>query len=97
MRGGRASIVALAMAALALAVVGLRAEQTRRAAKVLSLESRWVQLRRDQWSMQARAARLRTPDRLHTRLGSADPLLRSPGSTAGSDPSMRLAFRSGME
>lgn len=56
-----------AFAAIALSVVHLRAEQTRCAARVLRIESDWVRLRGDLWSLQTRIARMRAPDRIHDR------------------------------
>ena len=54
-------------ASLALAVVHLRAEQTRCAASILRMESEWVRLRSELWGVQARMARARAPDRIHDR------------------------------
>ena len=54
-------------ASIALAVVHLRAEQTRCAASVLRLESDWVRLRSELWAVQARVARARAPDRIQDR------------------------------
>ena len=53
---------------VALAVVYLRVEQTRCAAKTLALESQWIALRRELWQVQTGAARLRAPGRLHDRM-----------------------------
>lgn len=63
----RASALLATFAALALGVVHLRAEQTRSAARVLKIESDWVRLRGDLWSLQIRNARMRAPDRIHDR------------------------------
>lgn len=52
---------------LALAVVHLRAEQTRCAASILRMESEWVRLRSELWGVQTRMARARAPDRIHDR------------------------------
>ncbi len=68
MNAGRACFLIGALAAIALAAVHLRAEQTRCAADLLKLESRWVALRRDWWELQVRAARLRAPERIHDRV-----------------------------
>jgi hypothetical protein len=54
-------------ASLALAVVHLRAQQTRCAASILRLESQWVQLRSELWGVQTRMARARAPDRIRDR------------------------------
>ena len=56
-----------AFAVIALAVMHLRAEQTRCASRVLKIESDWVRLRGDLWSLQTRMARMRAPDRIHDR------------------------------
>ena len=54
-------------ASLALAMVHLRAEQTRSAAAKLRLESEWVRLRSELWGVQTRMARARAPDRIRDR------------------------------
>lgn len=63
----RGSTLLAVFASLALAVVYLRAEQTRAAASILGLESEWVRLRSDLWSVETRMARARAPDRIHNR------------------------------
>jgi len=63
----RACVLLAVFAAVALSVVHLRAEQTRSAARVLKIESDWVRLRGDLWSLQIRNARMRAPDRIHDR------------------------------
>jgi hypothetical protein len=80
------------MAGLALVCVGLRAEQTRRAAEILQLESQWVQLRHDRWEMQTRAARLRTPNRLHARVRSIDSDLQMPLPIHQQQEATRLSY-----
>lgn len=55
---------------MGLAVVHLRLEQTRSAAALYATEAHWVRLRRDWWALQTRAARLRTPQRVHERVES---------------------------
>lgn len=55
-------------ASLALAVVHLRAEQTRSASAILRMESEWVRLRSELWGVQTRIARARAPDRIHDRV-----------------------------
>ena len=57
----------LVFAGVAIALIHLRAEQTRCAAKILTIESEWVRLRRELWTVQTRIARLRAPTRLHDR------------------------------
>jgi len=51
-------------AALALAVVYLRAEQTRSSARALKLESRWAETRRELWDLQTQVSRLCAPRRV---------------------------------
>ena len=68
MTAGRACTGVIALAAVALAVVCLRAEQTRVASQALSLERRFVALRGELWQLQTGVARLRTPARLQERV-----------------------------
>lgn len=63
----RGCVVLAGFAGLALLVVCLRAEQTRTAAQVMVLESEWMDARRSFWSLQARAARLKSPRQVHDR------------------------------
>ena len=56
-------------ALLALAVVYLRTEQARCAARALALESTWIEMRRELWSLQTTSSRLRAPGRIHDRVG----------------------------
>ncbi|MBI4717216.1 MAG: hypothetical protein HY763_05385 [Planctomycetes bacterium] len=65
----RVCVLFAALALLALAVVYLRTEQTRSAARTLKLESRWVELRRELWQAQTGVARLQAPEQVHDRLG----------------------------
>ena len=65
------------MVGLGLGVVFLRSEQRRCARRVYGLESKWMQLRRDLWTVELQVARLRTPqeirdklDRFHIELGN---------------------------
>lgn len=67
MQGTRLVALMLLLGGLALATVALRAEQARVAATTLRLESRWVELRRERWSVHAHLARLRTPAQLRER------------------------------
>lgn len=64
----RACALVMALGLLALAVVVLRAEQTRMAAESLSLERRCVAMRRQLWQLRTSVARLRTPQRLQDSL-----------------------------
>ncbi|UCF33103.1 MAG: hypothetical protein JSV78_12295 [Phycisphaerales bacterium] len=61
----RACPLVVAFSLVALGVVYLRTEQSRSAAEALKLEAEWIELRRERWTLQARAARLRTPERIH--------------------------------
>lgn len=63
----RGAILLAVFASLALAVVHLRAEQTRCASSILRMESEWVRLRSELWGVQTRMARARAPDRIHDR------------------------------
>jgi hypothetical protein len=63
----RGTALLAVFASLALAVVHLRAEQTRSASSVLRMESEWVRLRSELWGVQTRMARARAPDRIHDR------------------------------
>ena len=80
MTGGRACALLLALAGIAFTVVWLRGEQTRAAARTLSLESRWIQLRRELWAAQTAVARLRTPHAIRDRLDWFEPSLTPPES-----------------
>ena len=54
-------------AGIAIVVVHLRAERSRCAARIVGIEAQWTALRSDLWSLQARTARLRTPQRIDDR------------------------------
>lgn len=92
MRGKRTCVLGSVLVGLALVCVGLRAEQTRRTAEILELESKWVQLRQERWAMQARAARMRAPNRLHARLRSMDSALQLPSPVRQPENSMRFSY-----
>jgi hypothetical protein len=66
-------------AAIAIGVVQLRAEQARCAARLLGMEAQKVSLRRELWSLQARTARLRAPQRVHDRVAFFETGLVPPG------------------
>lgn len=68
-----------AFAFLALSVVHLRAEQTRCASRILQLEGRQVELRRELWGLQTRTARLRAPERVRDRVAAFQTGLVPPG------------------
>ncbi len=87
----------IALAGTALLLVHLRAEQTRCAARILSLESKWVDLRREWWSLQTRAARLRTPQRLRERVTLLDAPLVGPEKNAVPQARARLASHGQVE
>jgi hypothetical protein len=63
----RRCLVLAGFGCLALLVVCLRAEQARSAARIVNLESQWVNARRSLWSLESRAARLRAPRQVHDR------------------------------
>lgn len=56
------------MLTLALAVVHLRAEQARCAARILKSEGERIALRGELWELQASVARLKSPVEIHDRL-----------------------------
>ena len=66
----RACGLITAFASVALAMVVLRAEQTRCAAAALRHEARWSSARREMWHVQSIAARLRAPEQIRARLAS---------------------------
>lgn len=63
----RHCVLVASLAAIALGVVHLRAEQSRCAVQVMGLEGKWLALRGELGDLQARKARLRTPERLRRR------------------------------
>jgi len=71
-----------AFAVMALAVVHLRAEQTRCAARMVAMDADWVRMRRDLWGLQTRIARLRSPERIHDRVAAFQTGLTPPGIEA---------------
>lgn len=81
-----------ALVGVALTLVHLRVEQTRYAAKILALESRWIDLRRELWQAQTFTARLRTPGRLHDRMEWFDTDLTPPPSGRPGGRGTRLVF-----
>ena len=83
----RACVLVLLFAALALAVVWIRAEQTRALARAVTHESSWVALRRELWRAQANVARLRAPTRLYDSLD----LFRANLATRAAQPATRAA------
>jgi hypothetical protein len=89
----RAGFLIGAVALLALAVVTLRSEQARAAARTVALESRWIESRRELWKLQTGVARLRAPGRLHgslewfgAELATRDPQRSAPGGQGRMGP-----------
>lgn len=78
-------------AAIAMATVHLRAERARCAATIATLDAQWVVLRRDWWDLQARSARLKTPEHIRDRAQNLQVDLVSPESQILSRGSVRLA------
>lgn len=78
--------------AIALAVVHLRSEQTRCAARLAGMDGRWVEIRRELWSVQTRIARLRSPERIRDRVAAFGTGLVPPGVETNAGPNERLAI-----
>jgi len=74
-----------------LGTVRLRMEQDRCATRVLRLEARWVDLRRECWALQTRAARLRSPQRIHDRVEQLSVRLLPPSERVNVESAIRLA------
>ncbi len=91
MTAWRGCVLIGAFTAIALSIVYLRVEQTRCAAQTLALEVKWVETRRELWSLQAAAARLRTPGRVHDRLVRFETDLIPPAADDGAEPVRRFA------
>jgi len=64
----RVSVVLGGMMVLALALVHLRVEKTRSAARALEMERQCLVLRRELWQVQTSLAGLRAPKRIHERV-----------------------------
>jgi len=62
---GRFCALLSAFAVIALTLVYLRAEQTRCAARTVSIEAKFVEQQRELWRLQTGVARLQAPSRLH--------------------------------
>ena len=58
----------VSLAVIGVGLVYLRWEQTRIAAGLLRAETRWVELRRESWTVQAETARFRSPARIRGRI-----------------------------
>ena len=78
---------------IAVTVVHLRAEQTRCAARIVSMEAQWVTLRRELWGLQTRTARLKSPELLHDRTRLFQTGLAPPGVNDLPERPARFAFR----
>lgn len=91
MNAFRACAVLVAFVGIALLVVHLRAEQVRSAARILRIESEWIELRRERWVLQTRAARLRAPQQVRDRLDIRQMGLVPPEVDTACLPTVRLA------
>lgn len=87
----RGCFLLISFTAIALTVLHLRSEQTRCAARLASMDARWVELRRDLWGVQTRIARLRAPERIHDRITAFQTGLVPPGYDAVTKTEERLA------
>lgn len=65
---GRTLVVFGLLAMTAVAVVHIRAEQTRCVHRILKMEREWVEARRELWAIETRGARARTPERVRSRV-----------------------------
>ena len=91
MRTWRGTVLLGAFAAIGLAVVGLRVEQTRCTARTLALEEEWISVRGELWQVQAAMAGLRAPGYLHERMTWLEGHLVSPSGKRTKDNSTRIA------
>ncbi|MCO6436942.1 MAG: hypothetical protein J5J06_07635 [Phycisphaerae bacterium] len=64
----RVVILLIMLAALAAALLTVRAAQTRASVQALRMERDWLALQREAWQLQASVARLRAPENVHDRL-----------------------------
>ena len=87
----RGCALLICFTAIALTVVHLRSEQTRSAARLASMDAKWVDLRRELWGVQTRIARLRSPERIHDRVAAFQTGLVPPGYDANTKTEERLA------
>jgi hypothetical protein len=81
-----------AFAWIALAVVYLRAEQTRAAARALLIESQQVEARRELWRLQTGVARLKAPERIRDRAEWFDADLIPPNSDPANGQAGRVVY-----
>ena len=91
MRTWRGTVLLGAFAAIGLAVVGLRVEQTRCTARTLALEEEWISVRGELWQVQAGMAGLRAPGYLHERMSWLEGNLVAPAVERTSDKPTRIA------
>ncbi len=87
----RVGVLLGAFAVIGLAVVGLRAEQTRCTARTLALEAEWISARGELWQVQAGMASLRAPGYLHERMTWLEGNLVSPAVERTNDNPTRIA------
>ena len=78
----RCCVLIFALTAVALGNVHLLARQRCMAAELVGMESEWIQQRREWWSLQARSARLRSPEHIHRRIEVMQTDLIPPGFEA---------------
>lgn len=86
----RVGTLVAALCVVAVGVVHLRAEQTRSAARTLRLEADRLALQSKLWTLEARTARHRAPQRLHERIENLNPDLSPPVTNPSDRPATRL-------
>ena len=82
----RGAVLLGAFAAIGLAVVVLRVEQTRCTARALALEAEWMSVRSELWQVQAAMAGRRAPGYLHERMTWLEGRLVSPSGKRTNKP-----------
>lgn len=92
MTAWRVLFVLAACTVIALVVVFVRIEQAGSAARAMSAERQWVQLRRELWGIEASVSRLRAPERIHDRVGWFRVGLVPAGATDSGDASGPVAM-----
>ncbi len=88
----RTCVFVVLLAAMALGVVAMRRAQASTAMRILSLETRWVSLRRELWQVQTRVARLKSPDRVYHRVGWFQQTLLPPDENNPGHGAMRVVL-----
>lgn len=88
----RACVLLATFAVIALGVVHLRGAQTRAAARAASLELEQVAVRRELWRLQAGVARLRSPNKIHSRIEQFDVTLIPPSFQEPRPGAKKLAY-----